>query len=92
MPLSITHQIRIESTPGFWYTVENTHLDCGGEGVTISYWESSLDDRFRDGTRKLYLCLTIDNAEAVLNAMQQLLDETGLLRAVKTSNCAPANE
>lgn len=79
MPLSITHQIRIESAPGFWYTVENTDLDCGGEGITISYWESSTDDRFGDGIRKLYLCLTMDHAEAILNAMQQLLDETGPL-------------
>jgi len=38
MPVEITNQVRIQQYEDFWYTVEDTHLDVGCDGCTISYW------------------------------------------------------
>jgi hypothetical protein len=39
MTIEITNQVRIQNYPDYWYTVEDTYLDVGCEGFTISYWE-----------------------------------------------------
>jgi len=39
MTIEITNQVRIQEHTDFWYTVEDTHLDVGCDGCTISYWE-----------------------------------------------------
>ena len=39
MTIEITNQVRIQPHQEFWYTVEDTHLDVGCDGCTISYWE-----------------------------------------------------
>ena len=38
MTIEITNQVRIQQYEDFWYTVEDTHLDVGCDGCTISYW------------------------------------------------------
>ena len=40
MSIEITTQIRLQGHQDFWHTVEDTHLDVGGPGITISYWET----------------------------------------------------
>ena len=40
MSIEITTQIRLQEHREFWWTVEDTHLDVGGTGITISYWET----------------------------------------------------
>lgn len=39
MTLEITNQVRIQQHQDFWYTVEDTNIDVGCDGCTISYWE-----------------------------------------------------
>ena len=39
MTIEISNQVRIQQYEGFWYTVEDTHLDAGCDGCTISYWD-----------------------------------------------------
>ena len=40
MTIEITNQVRIQEHEDFWYTVEDTNLDVGCDGCTISYWEA----------------------------------------------------
>jgi hypothetical protein len=39
MAIEITSLVRIQQHSEYWYTVEDTHLDVGCDGCTISYWE-----------------------------------------------------
>ena len=68
MPVEITNQIRIQEYEDFWYTVEDTHLDVGCDGCTISYW-------FQDGTnvkRDSYVCMNEEQALAIADAIYKL--------------------
>lgn len=69
MSVEITNQIRIQKDQEFWYTVEDTHLDVGCEGCTISYW-------FQDGTNEKrgdsYVCMSEEEALAVADAIYKL--------------------
>jgi hypothetical protein len=44
--MEISTQIRIQQHEGYWYTVEDTHLDVGCEGCTISIWGDSERDHY----------------------------------------------
>lgn len=35
MTIEITNQVRIQNYPDYWYTVEDTYLDVGGEGSRV---------------------------------------------------------
>jgi hypothetical protein len=37
--MEISTQIRIQQHEDFWYTAEDTNIDIGFDGCTISYWE-----------------------------------------------------
>jgi hypothetical protein len=66
MTIQITNQVRIQEYPEYWYTVEDTHLDVGCEGCTISYWEfvkDTGDKRFQ------HICMDEDQALAVADAI-----------------------
>jgi hypothetical protein len=45
MTIELTNQVRIQQHQDFWYTVEDTHLDVGCDGCTISYWEFMKDTK-----------------------------------------------
>ncbi len=68
MTVEITNQVRIQQHEDFWYMVEDTHLDVGCDGCTISYW-------FQDGTnekRDSYVCMSEEEALAVADAIYKL--------------------
>ena len=68
MTIEITNQVRIQSSENYWYTVEDTYLDVGGEGFTISYWE----DNGGQEKRVTYICLPTEEGLAVADAIQKL--------------------
>lgn len=66
MPVKITNQIRIQQNKDFWYTVEDTHLDVGCDGCTISYWEFLKDT----GDKRIqHICMDKEEAVAVADAI-----------------------
>jgi len=66
MPVKITNQIRIQQNEDFWYTVEDTHLDVGCDGCTISYWEFLKDT----GDKRIqHICMDKEEAVAVADAI-----------------------
>ena len=69
MTIEITNQIRIQSYPEYWYTVEDTHLDVGCEGCTISYWEF---DKEKGHKRIQHVCMGEEEALAVADAIYKL--------------------
>lgn len=68
MTMEITNQIRIQNYEDHWYTVEDTYLDVGGEGFTISYWQ---DEKGQE-KRVNYICLSKEEGLAVADAIQKL--------------------
>jgi hypothetical protein len=78
MPLSINHSVCIRSIPDYWITVEDFHLDAGGEGATITMWEPGT--KFGEEYRRNHICLTIDEAQALLGALESLLNPETLLK------------
>ena len=72
MTIEITNQIRIQSYPEYWYTVEDTHLDVGCDGCTISYWEFMKDTK---DTRVQHICMGKAEALAVASAILKLFKE-----------------
>jgi hypothetical protein len=72
MTIELTNQVRIQKDMDFWYTVEDTHLDVGCEGCTISYWE------FEKGSgdkRHQYICMGQEEALAIASAIFKLFKE-----------------
>ena len=69
MTIEITNQVRIQSYPEYWYTVEDTHLDVGCEGCTISYWEF---DKEKGHKRIQHVCMGEEEALAVADAIYKL--------------------
>jgi hypothetical protein len=39
MEITTSTQIRVQQSSGFFYTAEDTNIDVGCDGFTISYWE-----------------------------------------------------
>ena len=68
MTIEITNQVRIQQHEDFWYTVEDTNLDVGCDGCTISYWE------FVDTGHKRvqHICINEEEALAVADAIYKL--------------------
>ena len=72
MTIEITNQIRIQSYPEYWYTVEDTHLDVGCDGCTISYWEFMKDTGDK---RDHYICMGKEESLAIADAIYKLFKE-----------------
>jgi hypothetical protein len=64
MAIEITNQTRIQENSDYWYTVEDTHLDVGFGGCTISYWELKSSPQ-----RVNYICMEAEEALAVVDAI-----------------------
>ena len=72
MTIEITNQVRIQEHEDYWYTVEDTHLDVGCDGCTISYWEFMKDS---GNKRRDYICMGKEEALAVASAILKLFKE-----------------
>ena len=69
MTIEITNQVLIQEHEDFWYTVEDTHLDVGCPGCTISYWEFMKDT----GDKRIqHICMSDEEALAVADAIYKL--------------------
>lgn len=69
MAIEITNQVRIQSHPEFWYTVEDTHLDVGCDGCTISYWEFMKET----GDKRVnHICMDQEEAIAIADTIYKL--------------------
>ena len=64
----IITQICIQPETDYWFTVEDTYLDLGTDGLTISYWS------LRDGKeeRIMHICMDEPEALAVADAIYKL--------------------
>lgn len=71
MTLKITNQVRIQNSSFYWYTVEDTHLDVGCEGCTISYWELPAGVNKSD-KRMNHICMNQEEALAVADSIYKL--------------------
>jgi hypothetical protein len=69
MTIEITNQVRIQKHQDFWYTVEDTHIDVGCDGCTISYWDFEKDSGDKRGD---YICMGKEEALAVADAIYKL--------------------
>ena len=69
MPVEITQQVRIQQHKDFWYTVEDTNIDIGFDGCTISYWEFIKDTGDK---RVQHICMEQDEALAIADAIYKL--------------------
>ena len=72
----ISTQIRIQQYDDYWYTAEDTHLDVGCEGFTISYWEAENEmaafDEEKGEKRVRHICMNEKEALAVADAIYKL--------------------
>ena len=72
MSIEITTQIRLQEHQEYWYTVEDTHLDVGGPGITISYWETVTKG---EGEKRIqHISLNENEAIAIARAILKLTD------------------
>lgn len=70
MSMETTTQIRLQSHREFWHTVEDTHLDVGGPGITISYWETATKG---EGEKRIdQISLSEDQAIAIARTILKL--------------------
>jgi len=69
MPVEITQQVRIQQHKDFWYTVEDTNIDIGFDGCTISYWEFVKDTGDK---RVQHICMEKEEVLAVADAIYKL--------------------
>jgi hypothetical protein len=69
MVIEITNQVRIQQNKDFWYTVEDTNIDVGYDGCTISYWEF---DKEKGDKRIQNISMNEEEALAVADAIYKL--------------------
>lgn len=62
MTIEINNQVRIQADSDYWYTVEDTYLDVGCDGCTISEWVYN-DKRVR------HLCMSKEEALCIADAI-----------------------
>ena len=65
----ISTQIRIQQYESYWYTAEDTHLDVGCEGFTVSHWEY---DKEKGVKRIQHICMNKEEALAIADAIYKL--------------------
>ena len=72
----ISTQIRIQQHEDYWYTAEDTHIDVGCEGFTVSYWEVANEmaayDNEKGEKRVQHICMNKEEALAVADAIYKL--------------------
>ena len=72
----ISTQIRIQQYEEYWYTAEDTHLDVGCEGFTVSYWEVANEfaafDEEKGEKRVRHICMNEKEALALADAIYKL--------------------
>jgi hypothetical protein len=68
MTIVITNQVRIQSHEAYWYTVEDTNIDVGCDGCTISYWEIPSGVNTTE-KRAIHISINEDEALAIANAI-----------------------
>ena len=71
MTIELTNQVRIQQHQNFWYTVEDTHLDVGCDGCTISYWELPSGVNTSD-KRIQHICMGKEESLAIADAIYKL--------------------
>ena len=64
MTVQTSTQIRIQAHEDYWYTIEDTNIDCGVEGCTLSLWG--------DEGRGDYFCMDEEEALALADAIYKL--------------------
>ena len=69
MTIEITNQVRIQQHEEYWYTAEDTHLDVGCSGFTVSYWEYGKDTGDK---RVQHICMEEETAIALADAIYKL--------------------
>jgi hypothetical protein len=70
MTMEITTQIRLQSHPECWHTVEDTYLNTGVSGITISYWETATKG---EGEKRIeQMSLSENQAIAIARAILKL--------------------
>jgi hypothetical protein len=69
MEVTTSTQIRIQQSPSFYYTAEDTNIDLGFEGFTISYWkfEKEVGDK-----RVEHITMNKEEALAIADAIYKL--------------------
>ena len=67
--MNINTKITIQNQSSFWYTVEDTNIEIGYDGCTISYWEK---DSVEDDTRIQYITMEKEEALALADAIYKL--------------------
>jgi hypothetical protein len=67
--MEISTQIRIQQHEGYWYTVEDTHIDVGCPGCTIAGWNYRKE---KGDTRTNYVCMDKEEALAIADAIYKL--------------------
>ncbi len=69
MTVEITNQVRIQQHSDFWYTVEDTNIDIGFDGCTISYWEF----RKEEGDKRVqHITMEKEDALAIADSIYKL--------------------
>ena len=72
MSIEITNQVRLQEHREYWWTVEDTQLDVGGPGITISYWETITKG---EGEKRIqHISLAEDKAIAIARTILKLTD------------------
>jgi hypothetical protein len=69
MEVTTSTQIRVQQSPDFWYTVEDTNIEIGFDGCTISYWEFSKGEEVK---RVQYITMNKEEAVAIADAIYKL--------------------
>ncbi len=69
MEITTTTQIRIQQYDDYWYTAEDTHLDVGCEGFTVSYWEHNKE---KGDKRVQHICMSKEEALALADSIYKL--------------------
>jgi hypothetical protein len=72
MTIEITNQVRIQKHQDFWYTVEDTYLDVGSDGCTISYWEF---DKEKGDKRIRHICMGKEESLAIASVIYKLFGD-----------------
>ena len=70
--IDVTKIIKLSDEDGdiFHHTVEDYHIDVGGDGFTISYYErNNKNDPFK---RIIHMCFSKDQGIAIANAILEL--------------------
>jgi hypothetical protein len=69
MTITTSTQIRIQQSSGFYYTAEDTNIDVGCDGFTVSYWEF---DKEKGDERVGSITMNKEEALALADAIYKL--------------------